>query len=59
MRPLIRRFLKDESAATAIEYGLIATLISLAIFGSAGNFANVLEVLWNENSNKFVEGLNQ
>jgi pilus assembly protein Flp/PilA len=59
MRPLIRRFLKDDSAATAIEYGLIATLISLAIFGSAGNFANVLEILWNDNSDKLVEGLNQ
>jgi len=59
MRPMIRRFLKDDSAATAIEYGLIATLISLAIFGSAGNFADVLEVLWIDNSNKLVEGLNQ
>jgi pilus assembly protein Flp/PilA len=30
MRPIIR-FLKDENAATAIEYGLIAAGISLAI----------------------------
>jgi pilus assembly protein Flp/PilA len=59
MRPMIRRFLKDDSAATAIEYGLIATLISLAIFGSASNFADVLEVLWIDNGNKLVEGLNQ
>jgi pilus assembly protein Flp/PilA len=28
---LIVRFLKDENAATAIEYGLIATGIALAI----------------------------
>jgi pilus assembly protein Flp/PilA len=28
---LLRRFLKDESGATAIEYGLIAAGISLAI----------------------------
>ena len=28
---LIAKFLKDESAATAIEYGLIATGIALAI----------------------------
>ncbi len=28
---LIIKFLKDESAATAIEYGLIATGIALAI----------------------------
>jgi pilus assembly protein Flp/PilA len=28
---MIRRFLKDESAATAIEYGLIAALIAVVI----------------------------
>ena len=28
---LIKKFLKDESAATAIEYGLIATGIAVAI----------------------------
>ena len=29
----VTRFLKDESGATAIEYGLIAALISVAIIG--------------------------
>jgi pilus assembly protein Flp/PilA len=29
--PLIIRFLKDENAATAIEYGLIAAGIALAV----------------------------
>ncbi len=28
---LVMRFLKDESAATAVEYGLIATGIAVAI----------------------------
>jgi pilus assembly protein Flp/PilA len=31
MKTLFRNFLKDESAATAIEYGLIAAGISIAI----------------------------
>ncbi len=31
----IRRFLKDESGATAIEYGLIAALISIAVITGA------------------------
>ena len=31
MRHLISEFLKDESGATAIEYGLIAAGISIAI----------------------------
>jgi pilus assembly protein Flp/PilA len=30
---LFARFLKNESGATAIEYGLIAALISVAIIG--------------------------
>ncbi|MBB5517999.1 Flp family type IVb pilin [Amphiplicatus metriothermophilus] len=31
MKALINRFLKDEEGATAIEYGLIAALIAVAI----------------------------
>ena len=32
----LNRFMADESGATAIEYGLIAALIALAIIGGAG-----------------------
>jgi pilus assembly protein Flp/PilA len=35
MTNLFARFAKDESGATAIEYGLIAALISIAIIASA------------------------
>jgi pilus assembly protein Flp/PilA len=31
MKTLVKRFVKDESGATAIEYGLIAAGISVAI----------------------------
>ena len=34
MKTLIQRFIKDESGATAIEYGLIAALIAVAIIGA-------------------------
>lgn len=30
MRQFVNRFIKDESGATAIEYGLIAALVSVA-----------------------------
>ncbi len=33
MKTLFSRFAKDESGATAIEYGLIAGLLSVAIIG--------------------------
>jgi pilus assembly protein Flp/PilA len=39
---LIRRFLKDESAATAIEYGLIAAGISLAIIAAVNGLGSKL-----------------
>jgi len=35
MRSVLHRFLQDESAATAIEYGLIASLIGVAIIAGA------------------------
>ncbi|ESX28679.1 MULTISPECIES: Flp family type IVb pilin [unclassified Mesorhizobium] len=42
MSNLIARFAKDESGATAIEYGLIAALIALAIMVGAGQLGNAL-----------------
>lgn len=43
MRNLVSRFAKDQSGATAIEYGLIAGLISvviLTVLGSIGTKLN-------------------
>lgn len=34
MQNLIARFAKDQSGATAIEYGLIAALIAVVIIGA-------------------------
>lgn len=34
MRNLLNRFAKDESGATAIEYGLIAALVAVAIIAA-------------------------
>lgn len=42
MTNLINRFAKDESGATAIEYGLIAALIALAIITGARSLGNTL-----------------
>jgi len=43
MNKLFAKFLKDESGATAIEYGLIAALIALAIVTGAGLLGNALD----------------
>lgn len=42
MTKLFSRFVKDESGATAIEYGLIAALIALAIIVGAGALGTAL-----------------
>ena len=42
MKNLLARFVKDESGATAIEYGLIAAGISLVIIAIVGGLGNTL-----------------
>ena len=54
---LIRRFLAGESGATAIEYGLIVALISLAIVGALGATGTSVGDMWNDNANKVTEAL--
>jgi pilus assembly protein Flp/PilA len=43
MSKLVARFVKDESGATAIEYGLIAALIAVAIITGAGALGTALD----------------
>ena len=42
MKNLIARFVKDESGATAIEYGLIAAGIALAIIAAVNSLGSTL-----------------
>lgn len=42
MTKIFARLMKDESGATAIEYGLIATLIAVAIITGAGSLGTAL-----------------
>jgi pilus assembly protein Flp/PilA len=43
MKNLMVRFAKDESGATAIEYGLIAALISVVIIGVLSTIGTSLQ----------------
>ena len=54
---LIRRFLAGESGATAIEYGLIVGLISLAIVTALSATGTSVGDIWNDNANRVLEGL--
>jgi pilus assembly protein Flp/PilA len=54
MKSLVNRFAKDESGATAIEYGLIATLIAVAIIVGAGALGTKLNEVFNGLSTKMT-----
>jgi len=47
MKRLITKFAKDQSAATAIEYGLIAALISVAIIAALTSVGTNLGTTFN------------
>jgi len=51
----MNRFTRDESGATAIEYGLIAALIAVVIIGALTVMGSSLENKFNDVNN----GLNQ
>ena len=51
MNPDIKRFVQDESGATAIEYGLIAAGISVAIIAVVNNVGGQLKSTFNTISN--------
>jgi len=42
MKNIFARFAKDESGATAIEYGMIAGLVSVVIIGVLGTMSDSL-----------------
>ena len=48
MNNLFSRFVRDESGATAIEYGLIAALIAVVIITAAGALGNKVSQKFNQ-----------
>jgi len=55
MRRIVRDFLRDDTGATAVEYGLIVAVLSLAIVGGVGTAANALVYLWSDNNSSLVQ----
>lgn len=48
MKTFINKFAKDESGATAIEYGLIAALIAVVIIGAVTALGGGIKGSFNE-----------
>lgn len=52
MTRVLSRFARDERGATAIEYGLIAALVFLALFAGASGLGSVASDGWADVSDK-------
>jgi pilus assembly protein Flp/PilA len=50
--------LKDDSGATAIEYGLIAALVSVAAITALGSMGNSLKAMYEAVSNALQTAVN-
>ena len=54
MAKLVRKFLRDDSGATVIEYGLIAAGIAVAIVGVVNNVGSGLSGVFTTLSGKLT-----
>ncbi|MGX5804797.1 Flp family type IVb pilin [Bradyrhizobium sp. Arg314] len=55
MKNLLQQFIEDETGATAIEYGLIVAVLSLAIVGGVGRVMDALQWLFSDNNSRLVQ----
>ncbi len=55
MLETIRNIARCEQGATAVEYGLIASLIVIAMLTAIGNVATSTSEMWNTVSNQVTE----
>jgi pilus assembly protein Flp/PilA len=53
----LKQFLSDESGATAIEYGLIAALVSVAAIGALSTMGDSLDTMFTSVSDQLCDSL--
>jgi pilus assembly protein Flp/PilA len=53
MKSLFGRFIDDERGATAIEYVLIASLVSVTVIAGASSFGSALNTIFQDISANF------
>ena len=57
MSDFVRTFVADDSGTTAVEYGLIAVLISVALLGGLKSAGFSINSLWDGNTETINEAL--
>ncbi|MEM7171888.1 MAG: Flp family type IVb pilin [Pseudomonadota bacterium] len=53
----MKKFFRDESGATAIEYAMILGLVSMAIVGSFYTLGNSIENMYGFISNEVIDSM--
>jgi len=56
LRLSVRRLLRNRAAATAMEYGLVASIVSLGILGALGSMSGSLKSTFNSTSSAMSSG---
>ncbi len=56
---MFQQFLTDETGATAVEYGIIVTVLSIVIVGGIGTALDAVEWLWSNNNSEITKTMNK
>lgn len=54
---MLKRFVMNKGGASAVEYGLIAGVLSLAILAGIGTATNAVQFLLSNNSSKLQQAI--
>lgn len=55
---MFKRFIEDDKGATAVEYALIVTVLSLAVVVGVSGAFDAVEFLFSDNNSKVNQAMN-
>ena len=55
---MLNTFIKDETGATAVEYGIIVAVLSVTIVGGIGNAMEAIRWLWSDTNSELSQSFN-
>ena len=55
---MLKKFLKDQTGATAVEYGMIVAVLSLSVVAGISNVHNAIEYLFSDTNSDLNTAFN-
>jgi pilus assembly protein Flp/PilA len=52
---VLNTFIRDETGATAVEYGIIVAVLSVTIIGGIGNAMEAVRWLWSDTNSELSQ----